>query len=313
MNTKQNFKVSVCMITYGHESYIKQAIEGVLMQNCNFEVELIIADDCSPDRTQTIVNEIKSTHENGYWIRYKKHKPNKGMIPNFVWTLKECKGKYIALCEGDDYWTDPLKLQKQVDFLEFNNDFSAIASNSLIVYEGNKKESHHFKRKIKKTLTVDDMLETRHFHTATYLFKSEFFKSDFPLNVLSGDRTLFLLLSCFGKTEVLPEITAVYRKNEGGVSSNVVSEQMMKDFNMLSFIKKYNYNETVNFNKLKAFLAYTVLSYSHSIKLQHFIKASYVLIIANLKQQSNIEKGVKSIRKSLSLIKSLHYKVNIYE
>ncbi|CDF80037.1 putative glycosyltransferase (GT2) [Formosa agariphila KMM 3901] len=308
MIIRPNIMVSVCMITYGHEDYIKQAIEGVLMQECDFEVELLIADDCSPDCTQTIVEEIKRTHKNAHWIRYVKHQPNKGMIPNFVWALQECRGKYIALCEGDDYWTDVLKLQKQVGFMEGNSDFSAIASNSLIKYEGNNKASHNFKKNIKDTLVTNDFLEGRHFHTATYMFKKELFKSDFPTNILSGDRTLFLLISCFGKTKMIPEITAVYRKNEGGISNNVISEQMMRDFNLLPFIKKYS-NNKISFDKLKAFIALTVISYSHSIEKKHFLQASLALILSNFKQQTNLKNGIKSVYKNLSIVKKYYYKV----
>ena len=109
----EKIMVSVIMITYKHESYIAEAIEGVLKQECDFELELIIADDCSPDSTEQIVKEIINNHPNGHWIRYTKHQTNLGMINNFIWSVKQSNGKYLALCEGDDYWTDPLKLQKQ--------------------------------------------------------------------------------------------------------------------------------------------------------------------------------------------------------
>ena len=111
MNHKH--KVSVVMITYGHEKFIREAIEGVLMQECDFEVELILANDCSPDQTDSVIQDIIKNHPKGCWIKYIRQENNIGMMPNFIFALKQCKGKYIALCEGDDYWTDPLKLQKQ--------------------------------------------------------------------------------------------------------------------------------------------------------------------------------------------------------
>ena len=124
----KNTLVSVVMITYNHEKYIQQAIEGVLMQKINFHIELIIADDTSPDQTENIVKKIIVEHPNGHWIKYTKHKFNKGVSKNFTWALKQAKGKYIALCEGDDYWTDPLKLQKQVDFLEENENIGLVST-----------------------------------------------------------------------------------------------------------------------------------------------------------------------------------------
>ncbi|HEU0226098.1 MAG TPA: glycosyltransferase family 2 protein, partial [Arachidicoccus soli] len=119
-----NNSVSVVMITYGHEKYIAQAISGVIIQQCNFPVEFIIADDHSPDNTEQVVSDFiknKTIPEN-IQIKYTRHAANKGMIENFKWALEQAQGKYIAICEGDDYWTDPLKLQKQVDFMEENED-----------------------------------------------------------------------------------------------------------------------------------------------------------------------------------------------
>lgn len=120
--------VSVIMITYGHENYIKEAIEGVLMQECCFEIELIIVNDCSPDKTDAIVQKsIKRTHK-GIQIKYFKHKKNIGAIPNFIWALEKCSGKYTAICEGDDYWTDPFKLQKQADVLDGNKEIGLVTT-----------------------------------------------------------------------------------------------------------------------------------------------------------------------------------------
>ena len=124
------------MITYGHENYIRDAIKGVLMQKVNFEIELIIADDNSPDNTESVVYSF-SNHPNYHWIKYAKHKENKGMMPNFIWAMEQTKGKYIALCEGDDYWIDQLKLQKQVDVLETNEDLNLITSNALFHHNKN--------------------------------------------------------------------------------------------------------------------------------------------------------------------------------
>lgn len=118
--------VSVCMITYNHEKYIAEAIEGVLMQEVNFPIELIIVDDCSPDKTESIVNGIIKSHPNGAIIRYFRNKVNIGVSKNFLFSLSLAQGKFIALCEGDDQWISPHKLQNQVDFLENNKNFSLV-------------------------------------------------------------------------------------------------------------------------------------------------------------------------------------------
>jgi glycosyltransferase involved in cell wall biosynthesis len=114
--------VSICMITYNHESFISEAIEGVLKQKCNFPFELVIGEDYSTDKTASIIKKYEK--ENPGIIKARYNHPNLGMMLNSERTLEECSGKYIAHCEGDDYWTDPLKLQKQVDYMESHLDSS---------------------------------------------------------------------------------------------------------------------------------------------------------------------------------------------
>ena len=112
----KNPVVSVKMITYNHELYIAQAIEGVLTQETDFPIELVIGEDCSTDRTREIVLEYQRKHPE--IIRVIISDKNVGMHKNGQRTQKVCRGKYVAFCEGDDYWHHPLKLQKQVDYLE---------------------------------------------------------------------------------------------------------------------------------------------------------------------------------------------------
>lgn len=112
----KNILVSVVLITYNHEKYIREAIEGILMQKTNFAFELIIGEDASIDSTREIVEEYAK--KNPEIIKLLKSEKNIGMTKNYIRTLRAVTGVYIALCEGDDYWTDELKLQKQVDFME---------------------------------------------------------------------------------------------------------------------------------------------------------------------------------------------------
>jgi glycosyltransferase involved in cell wall biosynthesis len=152
----EHFQVSVIMITYNHEKYITQAIEGVLMQECDFGVELILANDNSPDNTDDVVTNYLSQKDipKNIKINYTKHKANKGMHPNFVWATEQCKGKYIAMCEGDDYWTDPLKLQKQVNFLETNEDYVLIHSDIFYKKSGGEDVNNNFRNIISKIISL---------------------------------------------------------------------------------------------------------------------------------------------------------------
>lgn len=114
--------VSIVTITYNHEPYIRKCIEGVLMQKVNFPIEFIIAEDCSTDGTLAICKEYAAKYPK--LIKLITSENNVGAIANERRAMKAAKGKYIAFCEGDDYWTEPLKLQKQVDFLERNPEYS---------------------------------------------------------------------------------------------------------------------------------------------------------------------------------------------
>ena len=123
--------LSVCLITYNHANYIEQAIEGVLMQSVNFSWELIIADDFSTDGTREILLKYKEKYPN--FIKLLLQEKNVGPGKNFSDLLNEPQSKYIAYFEGDDYWIDPLKLQKQVDFIESHPDYVLIHSDIFII------------------------------------------------------------------------------------------------------------------------------------------------------------------------------------
>ena len=153
-----NLKVSVCMVTYNHEKYIAQAIESVLMQKTNFDYELVIGEDCSTDKTKKII--IKYQKRYPKIIRIILNKKNLGAGLNFVQILEACKGEYIALLDGDDYWTDPVKLQKQVDFLDNNPYYSISSHNVYVIQEGSKdKPVEWLGKKHRETSTLEDILE----------------------------------------------------------------------------------------------------------------------------------------------------------
>ena len=216
----EQLMVSVVMITYGHEIYIKQAIEGVLMQQCDFEVELIIANDCSPDSTDEVVKDIIVHHPKSSWITYTRHRTNKGIMPNFIWALEQCQGKYIALCEGDDYWTDPLKLQKQVDFLEENDDFIGCFHN---VYTSRATDMQLFNKYYDKDIyTLEDLLSSWIIPTCSVVFRNNhLIFPDWVNNVPNGDLCLFLNLAKEGSFKLIDGVMGVYRLHANGITAQL--------------------------------------------------------------------------------------------
>lgn len=255
--------VSVCMITYNHEKYIRTAIEGVLMQKTIFDIELVIGEDCSTDDTRKICEEYKI--KNLEIVRLLQLKVNLGMIPNFKRTLDICKGKYIAFCEGDDYWTDPYKLQKQVDFLEKNPEYGLIHTDSStfneekknIIKSINKKD----KRIVKSGYIFDDLMITNSIHTMTVIARTELVNKalesmrDKFYSFKMGDYPLWLEISKNSKIKYLDEITATYRlhPNSACRPKNIdMRYEFVKSFYQVKFYfcKKYNLEQSVK-NSIK--------------------------------------------------------------
>ena len=153
------------------------------MQQYEGPVELIIADDNSPDATDEVVKKYFSENPapENFEIRYTKHDTNKGMMPYFIWALEQATGEYIALCEGDDYWIDPLKLHRQVDFLEQNTDYSMVAENSKVLDERHNKSYLFSDKKNNYDVSLEEIIVGRKFHTASILFRNENLKIAFKL------------------------------------------------------------------------------------------------------------------------------------
>lgn len=214
-------KVSVVMITYGHENYIREAIEGVLMQQIDFSVELIIANDCSPENTDIIVNDIIATNKSTIEIVYKKHDKNIGMMANFIFALNLAKGKYVALCDGDDYWTDPLKLQKQVDFLEENQDYGICWTRYKVIDENNCFKNMIFDEdKDFITVTAENIFIKYRTMTLTCMFhKKNIENVNFNKLKYLKDNTIYLANLKEKKGKILNFESAVYRLHLGGVWS----------------------------------------------------------------------------------------------
>lgn len=209
--------VSVVMITYKHENYIAEAIKGVLMQEVEFDIELIIADDCSPDGTEVIVKTQCQTHTNGNWIKYHRHEKNIGMMPNFLYALNEAKGDYIALCEGDDYWTNTNKLALQIDVLKKSPEFSLCFHNSNIIH--NNKIIGNTNNKSKSVFTTEDLFQDHFISTSSVVFRNILEYPDWFTKISSGDKAVLLLISLHGQFIYLSQNLSVYRSHPGGISN----------------------------------------------------------------------------------------------
>jgi len=257
--------VSVCTITYNHEKYITEAIDSFLMQETDFPFEVVIGEDFSTDSTRRIIEEYIKKYSN--IIKLITSEQNVGIQENGKRTMEACRGKYIALCEGDDYWTDTKKLHIQKYFLDCNKDYSAIAHQVNVLL--NKHEPKRFNELEFSTLELNDILFERKFHTASVMCRGYIIKKHpLPVNILSADKAYMILLALFGKIYFHKNIMGVYRKHEGGISSWVTDELMKKDLNLLPWILSIS----------PVFPKFRLISYIHKTIVMYPIKISVLNI-----------------------------------
>ena len=216
-----NELLHVWMLTYNHEPYIAQAIESYLMQKTTFRTHLFIGEDCSTDRTAEIVREYAEKYPDK--ITAMINQKNIGIVRNNVNVISHCTAPYVALLEGDDYWTDPYKLQKQVDYLESNPEYGVVhtdvdlfnESNSSLVKNFNKTNNISFPSgSIFKDLLTDHKLFIK---TATIVARTDIYKASFhpdlilERNWLQGDLTWCLEMAYRTRVKYLDDSTATYR------------------------------------------------------------------------------------------------------
>lgn len=153
--------ISISVITFNQEKYIAETLSGILSQKVNFNIEIVLTDDCSTDNTTKICQEYAAKFSN---IKFHQNTTNAGMMVNFMENLNKCTGKYIAICEGDDFWTDEHKLQIQVDFLEKNPSYIGAFHNASVMENGiivQQEEKSHTKDVFTKMILSETILFPR--------------------------------------------------------------------------------------------------------------------------------------------------------
>ena len=258
--------VSVCMITYNHEAYIEQAITSILSQNTAFEYELVVANDCSKDNTHNIIKALIKEHPKGSRIKYINHQTNVGMMKNFIGVLEACSGKYIAICDGDDYWIHDDKLQMQVDFLDKNHNFSIVYTLNTIHYNTGEILDNPVKPINLKDAEVKDLVARNFIPASSSMFRNKIKQINFAQWIYSspyGDWPLALLLTKNGeKIKCLQHKTLAYRKDVGVISQMKAKEMSLLEanYNMFSMILKDD-----NYNIIKPLIEYRLYRFELSL------------------------------------------------
>lgn len=230
--------VSILMITYNHEQYIRDAIVSVLSQKTDFSYELIVANDCSTDNTDAVVNELLRTHPDACRVKYFRHDRNIGMNQNFLFALERCTGKYIALCEGDDQWIDPYKLSKQVQLLDERSDVVLCYSNAQINDTKNPNAVIYFRENNKPKQQLNKYEAVHHcvVPTCTVMFRNKVIEiPGWFVQAKASAYFLFYLLSKKGDLYYMDEKSALYNHHYSGMSRRTVINEMLYSDALLNY------------------------------------------------------------------------------
>jgi glycosyltransferase involved in cell wall biosynthesis len=296
--------VSVFCPTYNHDKYISQCLDGIVMQKRNFAIEVIVQDDASTDNTAKIIKKYASKYNYIIPNIHKENQYTNGKNLN-EYFFKNAKGKYVAFCEGDDYWTDPYKLQKQIDFLEANDDFSICFHNTKEQYVNSEKPTFLYCEKNQKEIsTIEDLLQKSNFiPTCSVIFRNKLFKH-FPnwFNDLGmGDWIIHILNAEHGKIKYLDSVMGVHRLHETGVWTNEKNInkllQVYEAYLKLGeyFQNKFTYKAIIK-NKKAQFLYLIHLEY-HTIKDKWSALKYFIMFLLAAPTESFKIKNIKRLIK----------------
>lgn len=267
--------VSVRLMTYNHANFIKSAMDGIMNQRTNFLVEVVVGDDFSNDETLKIIRSYSDTKYikikilnrskgDEYWEKRQKF----GRLYNFYNILENCRGKYIALLDGDDYWTDPYKLQKQVDILEENPSYSIVHHN-VYIYDKNTFRIRH-SRALKKVANIEDLILENKIVTLSCVFRNNFLTNKIPewfTRIKIGDRAIHLFNAQFGLIYYIDEVMGVYRIHSSGIYNS--SDGITRLENRL---EAYNYFVEYFDNSYKRIFISQIYRYNIMLCLRFLLK-----------------------------------------
>lgn len=212
--------ISVCMISYNHEKFIEQSLVSILEQETRYSFEIIIVDDRSNDATAVICAEVASKHPDK--VRFIQNETNIGMMPNFIKALRLCKGRYTALCDGDDYWNDKKKLQQTIDVLEKSPECTLCCHGNYRLVKGKLRDDNMLGLNKSGFFSLENYLLHPFFHTSSMVFRTKELHSILPdwyKDVFAGDNFLVALLASKGGIYYIAKPMSVYRVHTSSISN----------------------------------------------------------------------------------------------
>lgn len=209
--------LSICVPTFNHENYIRQTLDSILMQKTNYTYEVLVGEDCSTDSTRDVLKAYEKEHPGRITVFYREHNMRNDIIKNSIDLKKRARGKYTISMEGDDFWTDPYKIQKQIDFLEKHPEYIAVSHRCVIVDENSKvtgelyPECEYEEYNLK--YYVSEIMPGQ---LATLMYRNPEVSIDFDTEViykglLPTDRMIYFTLASYGKIFCMQEVMSAYR------------------------------------------------------------------------------------------------------
>lgn len=228
-------KLAIECIAFNQDAYIREALEGFVMQQTNFPFVAIVHDDASTDGTVAIIREYAERYPDIILPIYEEKnqysRKNRILTRIMAEAIKATGCEYVALCEGDDYWTDPLKLQKQVDFLDAHPDYSMCFHYARILQIDGTMKDNGCAIDSDREYTADEITENWCIPTASVVYRAEKILGNpilFNKNFKYGDNVLFLTCAKYGKLFGMTEIMSVYRKNPTGITMRLINAPWLK-------------------------------------------------------------------------------------
>lgn len=310
--------VSICCATYNHEKYIEDTLKGFLMQKTNFPFEILIHDDASTDNTSEIIREYEAKYPNIIKPIYQKeNQHSKGIKVSLTYNYSRAKGKFIALCEGDDYWTDEYKLQKQVDIMEKNNEIKlCVHATGVFNISNNNMESNKIRLNIgDKIISAPEIIigGGQFGHTSSFMFRKEIINNppNWFIEYPSGDTPLRLLAAHKGNVYYLDAEMSVYRKGVQGSWTNRMAQNQKfirhwdKSIQMFDEYDKYtSYEYSQAIRRRKSIIAYTILDkIDHTSENKIEIKKYYSLLYGSEKVKYIVKSKFPSLFNVLKSIR----------
>ncbi len=243
-------KLSVFVVTYNQEQYIRQCLDSIVMQQTNFDYEVIIGEDCSTDSTPQICDEYSEKYP---FIKVYHHPKNLGLVKNWEFVLNHCQGEFVAMIEGDDYWTNVNKLQMQVDWLEMHPEYVITSTNVQVICEdGLNDAGEWFAHRKEGDVYIEEYIYPGICHTTSVVMRNLTKVIHYPSWIYMTDTFTFMWMAQKGKAYHFDDIMSVYRRHE----SNCTTQGALKSVTHMTKFADQHRNMQNVFPEIRERLCY---------------------------------------------------------